>query len=271
MTWKQTVLVSELYFCVCRIMEDSGPDRRGSVFAGLVGVSQVLGLLSVVLTGVWMGHYRGGFAWDGSAREFNLHPLCMVLGLVLLHGDAILVYRVFSNEAKKKVKLLHGTIHLLALVTSIVGVAAVFDFHSASLIPHLYSLHSWGGLTTLILFSLQWVMGLLFFLLPGASSWLRATYLPIHVFCGLTLLVMAIGTSLLGITEKLLFSIESSYPQFPPEGVLANILGVLLVLFGVLLCYLVTREEYRRPPNPEEEALSVHFKTLTEGEAPATP
>ncbi|KAF6719814.1 Cytochrome b561, partial [Oryzias melastigma] len=147
----------------------------------------------------------------------------------------ILVYRVFSNEAKKKVKLLHGTIHLLALITSIVGVVAVFDFHSASLIPHLYSLHSWGGLTTLILFSLQWVMGLLFFLFPGASSWLRATYLPIHVFCGLTLLVMAIGTSLLGITEKLLFSIESSYPQFTSEGVLANILGVLLVLFGVSL------------------------------------
>lgn len=50
-------------------------------------------------------------------------------------------------------------------------------------------------------------MGLLFFLFPVASAWLRASYLPVHVFCGLALLVMAIGTSLLGITEKLLFSI----------------------------------------------------------------
>lgn len=73
------------------------------------------------------------------------------------------------------------------------------------------------------------------------------------------------------LNASFFFCLRSSYPQFPPEGVLANILGVLLVLFGVLLCYLVTREEYRRPPNPEEEALSVHFKTLTEGEAPATP
>lgn len=47
----------------------------------------MLGLASVVLTGVWMGHYRGGFAWDGSGQEFNVHPLCMVLGLVFLHGD----------------------------------------------------------------------------------------------------------------------------------------------------------------------------------------
>ncbi|XP_043955310.1 transmembrane ascorbate-dependent reductase CYB561 [Gambusia affinis] len=252
-------------------MDDLSPRHGGSVFAGLVGASQVLGLVSVVLTGVWMGHYRGGFAWDGSAHEFNLHPLCMVLGLIFLHGDAILVYRVFCNEAKKHVKLLHGFIHLLALIISIVGVVAVFDFHRAAKIPDMYSLHSWCGMATLVFFCLQWVLGLLFFLFPVASSWLRATYLPIHVFCGLTLLVMAIGTSLLGITEKLLFSITDAYSLFAPEGVLANMLGILLLLYGVLLVYLITREEYRRPPNPEEESLSVHFKNLTEGGVPPTP
>lgn len=68
-------------------MEDPAPRRSGSVFAVLVGASQVLGLAAVVLTGVWMGHFRGGFAWDGSGQEFNVHPLCMVLGLVFLHGD----------------------------------------------------------------------------------------------------------------------------------------------------------------------------------------
>ncbi|KAM9393833.1 transmembrane ascorbate-dependent reductase CYB561 isoform 1-T2 [Pholidichthys leucotaenia] len=252
-------------------MEESSPRRSCSVFAGLVGVSQVLGLASVVLTGVWMGHYRGGFAWDGSPQEFNLHPLCMVLGLVFLQGDAILVYRVFYKEAKKTVKILHGVIHLLALIMSIVGFVAVFDFHRAARIPDMYSLHSWCGMVTLILFCLQWVMGLLFFLCPVASSWLRATYLPIHVFCGLALMVLSIGTSLLGITEKLLFSIMPSYSHFAPEGVLANVLGILLVCFGLLLGYLITKEEYRRPPNPEEEALSVHFKTLTEGGSLTTP
>eukprot|EP00064_Thunnus_orientalis_P009540 superscaffoldBa00001219_g9564 len=210
-------------------MDDSAPRACRSMFAWLVGGSQVLGLASVVLTGVWMGHYRGGFAWDGSAREFNLHPLCMVLGLVFLHGDAILVYRVFRNEAKRNVKVLHGIIHLFALIISIIG-ERDRDVH--------------------------WVMGLLFFLFPVASSWLRAAYLPIHVFCGLVLLVLAIGTSLLGITEKLLFSIMPTYSAFAPEGVLANVLGILLVCFGVLLGYLISREEYRRPPNPEEESLT---------------
>ncbi|XP_044188458.1 transmembrane ascorbate-dependent reductase CYB561 [Thunnus albacares] len=252
-------------------MDDSAPRAGRSMFAWLVGGSQVLGLASVVLTGVWMGHYSGGFAWDGSAREFNLHPLCMVLGLVFLHGDAILVYRVFRNEAKRNVKVLHGIIHLFALIISIIGIVAVFDFHRSAKIPDMYSLHSWCGMATIVLFCIQWVMGLLFFLFPVASSWLRAAYLPIHVFCGLVLLVLAIGTSLLGITEKLLFSIMPTYSAFAPEGVLANVLGILLVCFGVLLGYLISREEYRRPPNPEEECLSVHFKTLTEGGSPTTP
>ncbi|XP_030264697.1 LOW QUALITY PROTEIN: transmembrane ascorbate-dependent reductase CYB561 [Sparus aurata] len=252
-------------------MDDSAPLSSCSVFAWLVGASQVLGVTSVVLTGVWMGHYRGGFAWDGSSQEFNLHPLCMVLGLVFLQGDAILVYRVFRNEPKRNVKVLHGIIHLLALIIGIIGIVAVFDFHREAKIPDMYSLHSWCGMATLILFCIQWVMGLLFFLFPVASSWLRASYLPVHVFCGLVLLVMAIGSSLLGMTEKLLFSIMQPYSLFTPEGVLANVLGILLVCFGIVLGYLITREEYRRPPNPEEESLSVHFKTLTEGASPTGP
>ncbi|KAM9843022.1 transmembrane ascorbate-dependent reductase CYB561 isoform 1-T2 [Aulostomus maculatus] len=252
-------------------MDESAPSSGRSAFAWLVGASQLLGLASVVVTGVWMGHYRGGFAWDGSAQEFNVHPLCMVLGLVFLHGDAILVYRVFRNETKRNVKVLHGIIHLLALIISIIGIVAVFDFHRAAKIPDMYTLHSWCGMATLVLFCVQWLMGLLFFLFPVASSWFRATYLPIHVFSGLVLLALTIGSCLLGITEKLLFSIMSTYSAFAPEGVLANILGILLVCFGVLLGYLITKEEYRRPLNPEEESLSVHFKTLTEGGSPTMP
>ncbi|XP_056144632.1 transmembrane ascorbate-dependent reductase CYB561 [Lampris incognitus] len=250
--------------------------RRGSgsgwsLFPWLVAGSQAVGLACVVLTGVWMGHYRGGYAWDGSSSQFNLHPLCMVLGLVFLYGDAILVFRVFHNEEKKKVKVLHAIIHLLALIISIVGIVAVFEYHKTFKIPDMYSLHSWCGMATLIFFCVQWVMGLLFFLLPGMLSWLRAWYLPLHVFFGLVLLVMAVGTALLGITEKLLFTIMPTYSKFDPEGVLANMLGVLLLCFGVLVGYVVTRDEYRRPPNPEEEALSVHFKTLTEGGSPTSP
>ncbi|CAL8265866.1 unnamed protein product [Gadus morhua 'NCC'] len=109
----------------------------------------------------------------------------------------------------------------------------------------------------------KWLMGLGFFLFPGASSWLREWYLPLHAFFGLFLLAVSIATCLTGITEKLLFSIMETYSLRAPEGLLANSLALLLLLFGGLVGFIVTREEFRRPPQPEEEALSVHFTSLT--------
>ncbi|XP_064862592.1 transmembrane ascorbate-dependent reductase CYB561 isoform X1 [Oncorhynchus nerka] len=192
---------------------DDSPQRAvqglGS-FPWYVGGTQVLGLACVVITGVWMGRYHGGYAWDGSGQEFNVHPLCMVLGLVFLYGDAILVYRVFRNESKRNVKVLHAVLHLLALIISIVGIVAVFDFHNHNKIPNMYSLHSWCGMLTFVLFCVQWLMGLGFFLFPGTLMALRSWYLPLHVFFGLAMLAMSLATCLLGISEKLFFSIQLS-------------------------------------------------------------
>lgn len=69
------------------------PTERGSplVFIVCITLIQILGLLSLILTGVWMGKYRGGFAWDGSGHEFNYHPLCMIIALVFLYSEGIAV------------------------------------------------------------------------------------------------------------------------------------------------------------------------------------
>uniref|UniRef100_A0A8C5A1R8 Transmembrane ascorbate-dependent reductase CYB561 n=1 Tax=Gadus morhua TaxID=8049 RepID=A0A8C5A1R8_GADMO len=238
----------------------------GLVFPGLVGMSQAVGVAIVVVTGVWLGHHHGGFAWDGSAHQFNVHPLCMVLGMVVLYGDGearLSDFLSVPTPVCPNLKILHGSIHLLALLVSIIGLVAVFNFHRVSGIPDLYSLHSWCGVLTVTLFLVQWLMGLGFFLFPGASSWLREWYLPLHAFFGLFLLAVSIATCLTGITEKLLFSIMETYSLRAPEGLLANSLALLLLLFGGLVGFIVTREEFRRPPQPEEEALSVHFTSLT--------
>ncbi|XP_026877605.1 cytochrome b561 isoform X1 [Electrophorus electricus] len=229
--------------------------------------SQVLGVACIVMTGVWMGHYGGGYAWDGSRLQFNVHPLCMVMGLVFLYGDGVLVYRVFRNESKRSVKILHALIHMMALVISIVGLVAVFDYHNKNNFSNMQSLHSWCGMLTFVLFFLQWLLGLSFFLFPWASATMRTWYLPLHAFFGLVLLATSVATSLMGITEV----IFSSRPPNPGAEALANILGLLLVCFVVLVGYLATKEEFRRPPNPEEEALSVHFNTLNEGSDPSSP
>lgn len=85
-----------------------------------VAVSQLLGLTLLATTGAWLGRYRGGVAWQ-SPLKFNAHPLCMVLGMVFLQGDALLVYRAFRNEARRSTKALHALLHGLALLIALFG------------------------------------------------------------------------------------------------------------------------------------------------------
>lgn len=238
-------------------------------FTVLVLLVQVLGLTAVIMVAAWMGHFRGGFAWQSDpAKEFNYHPVFMVIGLIFLYSDAILAYRVFRNMKKIYIKVLHGLIQLGALIFAAVGLKAVFDSHNLATnpIPNMYSLHSWMGIITVVLFGLQWVSGLTSFLFPGLSLGLKKQYMPHHVFWGIAILAMAGGTALMGITEKALFLMLAhkpdqpaalDYSSKPPEGILMNCLGVVIVTLVTLVIYIVTRPEYKREPSPDEEHIEL--------------
>lgn len=90
---------------------------------------------------------------------------------------ALLVYRVFRHEAKRSTKALHALLHGLALLIALVGecwaglgwagcspgadglfsagIIAVFESHRTKGIPDMYSLHSWCGMATFVLYLLQ--------------------------------------------------------------------------------------------------------------------
>lgn len=228
----------------------------------------VLGLACVVLVSLWNSWFRGGFQWDGSGLEFNWHPVLMTAGLVVLYGLGAVVYRVPLTWGRNKLpwKLLHSGLMLMALLLSVVGLCAVFDFHNKNKFPNLYSLHSWIGISAVALFALQWVAGFAGFLLPCSPLSFRKLLKPVHVWLGGSILTLSIAACISGINEKLFFALKggnktADYSELPPEAVLANTLGVLIVVFGLVVLRILTNKKWQRPePTPQEPTYTPLFQ-----------
>lgn len=91
--------------CPRRPGMDGAPPPAG--LSAYVAVSQLLGLTLLATTGAWLGRYRGGVAWHGHL-QFNVHPLCMVLGMVFLQGDGEQDKRPVPAAASKPPRLRPG-------------------------------------------------------------------------------------------------------------------------------------------------------------------
>ncbi|XP_026548421.1 cytochrome b reductase 1-like [Notechis scutatus] len=73
--------------------------------------------------------------------------------------------------------------------------------------------------------------------------------MPIHIYSGLLIFGTGIATALMGITEKLFFSLKTPpYSSFPEEGIFVNALGVLIVAYGAVILWIATRPQWKRPP-----------------------
>ncbi|KAG0522018.1 hypothetical protein BDA96_07G001000 [Sorghum bicolor] len=199
-------------------------------------VAHVLAVAAIVLVLLWCIHFRGGLALRSQDKPliFNVHPVLMVLGPIVLAGEAILSYRSLplARDARKKV---HLALHAAGLAGGVLGVYAVFKFHVESGIPNLYSLHSWVGIATVTLYGLQWTAGFLTYFFPGASPTTRRRTLPWHAVFGLLIFVLAVGTAQLGFLEKLTFMQGQPLrlPKYGAEALLINFTAVVVLLLGV--------------------------------------
>ncbi|XP_022090682.1 cytochrome b561-like [Acanthaster planci] len=231
-----------------------------SAFMPLVLLAEAVGLVVVGLVIAWMVVYQDGFALDRSSKEFNLHPVFMVLGLLFLNANALMTYRIIGNFLNRTVvKIIHLILQTLAVVFASFALACVFHFHNASGFANLYSLHSWVGIATFAFFCVQLILGFLAFIiggyfLPSSTEYLRKVYLHVHVYGGALIFLMAAATSLLGTAEFISFKIKN-YSELPAQGVLANVLGGFIVFFVALVCYILYNEKYKAsaPQSPPYE------------------
>ncbi|XP_059292744.1 transmembrane ascorbate ferrireductase 1 [Lycium ferocissimum] len=199
-------------------------------------VAHVLALAAAVMVLVWSIHFRGGLAWEADNKNliFNIHPVLMLIGFVILGGEAIMSYKSFPLEKQVK-KIIHLVLHAIALALGIIGIYTAFKNHNESNIPNMYSLHSWIGIGVISLYGIQWVYGFVVFFYPGGSAEIRRDSLPWHVLFGMFVYVMAVGNACLGFLEKLTFLEVSGLAKYGSEAFLVNFIAIATVLYGVFV------------------------------------
>ncbi|TVU29038.1 hypothetical protein EJB05_20580 [Eragrostis curvula] len=197
-------------------------------------VAHALALAAAVMVLVWCIQFRGGLAFEDTNKNliFNLHPVLMLIGYIILGSEAIMIYRVLPTWNHDTTKLIHLILHAIALVLGSFGIYFAFKFHNESGIANLYSLHSWLGIGTISLYGIQWVFGFVAFFFPGATPNVRKSVLPWHILFGLFVYILALATAELGFLEKLTFLQSSGLDKYGAEAFLVNFTALVVVLFG---------------------------------------
>uniref|UniRef100_A0A803N0K8 Cytochrome b561 domain-containing protein n=1 Tax=Chenopodium quinoa TaxID=63459 RepID=A0A803N0K8_CHEQI len=186
--------------------------RRAS---SITPVAHFFGILSIILLLVWLLHYRGGLGLDSDNpyRILNVHIFLMFFGFIFFAGQAITL--------------------------GIIGVYAAFKYHYKANVTNMYSLHSWIGLGTFIVYGIQWFFGFVTFWLPRPGA-TRARLAPWHVCFGRALLYFAICTAETGLMQ--LFTILKLASS--SEGRLINFTGLAILIFGISVDLVIALSHY---------------------------
>jgi len=238
---------------------DESDNQRDKLanFRLLYLILQMVGITIIVLMASWVFVFLGGVSWSSTPSiQFNWHPLLMTVGMIYLYGNTILIYRGLRYTPKRSLKLTHATLFGFIFVLILIAGTAVYQSHVLANppIPNFYSLHSWVGITAMLLFVFQWIGGFVTFLYPQVRAPLKETIMPFHIYFGLTGYVLAVAAALLGISEKVFFH-NKELSTFPNEGVLVNCIAILIVFFAGLVVFLATKPNYKRIPLPEDAIL----------------
>ncbi|XP_058205906.1 transmembrane ascorbate ferrireductase 1 [Rhododendron vialii] len=199
-------------------------------------VVHALAIAGAVLVLVWNIYFRGGLAWESTDKSliFNLHPVLMLIGLIIIGGEAIISYKALPFKKEEK-KIIHLVLHAIALILGIIGVYAAFKYHNESSIANLYSLHSWLGIGVISLYGIQWLYGFVAFFYPGGTAAIRRESLPWHVLFGIFVYILAVATATLGFLEKLTFLENSGLAKYGSEAFLVNFTAIITVLYGTFV------------------------------------
>ncbi|XP_062111220.1 probable transmembrane ascorbate ferrireductase 4 [Humulus lupulus] len=215
----------------------------------LLFLARLTGLLVAALVSFWALAFNSSFLPHSAtaSQEYFvysvLHPLCMVIGFILISGEAILVHRWLPGSTSLK-KSVHLFLQGVALASGIFGIWTKFRGENG-IVGNFYSLHSWMGLLSMSLFGAQWITGFVSFWHIGEVRRVRMKVLPWHVFVGLYTYGLAVATAETGLLEKLTFlQTKRNLSKRCTESMVVNGLGLGLVLLGGIVILAAVSPKY---------------------------
>ncbi|PWA51555.1 cytochrome b561, eukaryote [Artemisia annua] len=218
----------------------------------LIFLARLTATLVTILVLTWAVYFTTSFVPHTlSQRDLIysvLHPLLMVIGFILISGEAILVHRWLPGSRKSK-KRVHLWLQGVALASGIFGIWTKFQGKDG-VVANFYSLHSWMGLLCVSLFGAQWLTGFLSFWHRGEMRMTRIRVLPWHVFLGLYTYGLAVVTAETGLLEKLTFlQAKGVVLKRCSESMIVNGLGLgLAMLCGLVILTAVSPKQYQSIP-----------------------
>lgn len=125
----------------------------------------------------------------------------------------------------------------------------------------------------------QWIGGFVTFLFPQLKAAQREVIMPYHIFFGMSGFILAIAAALLGLSEKAGLYVHITFTfthhfllnicffsisfgtcsrklyTLSQEGLIVNMIGVLITVFAILVIYLASHRNYKRQSLPEDAIL----------------
>lgn len=227
----------------------------------------------LVMTAYWAHgpNVANGYLGGLNMREeiFNWHPVLMVAGCIFCLITSLLSFRVLPLP-KYLQKSLHGIMHLLAFVCISLGLAAVLSasnnksknsWHGYS--DNFNTIHSFVGLAVFILYGLNFMLGIVHYVLPCLDVSLKKSFMSTHVFLGIVILflsVSAVQTGIMMMTSGCQYTVSSAdtnpasnYHLLSSGCQLANSIGIVSMAAVVLCYYAVFRNGIVPPAKAEDK------------------
>jgi len=218
----------------------------GHAFAIALVVLEVLGLCCIAALIIWMSNYQNGLGWDGGEKEFNLHGIFMVTGLIYCYANAAVTSYVFRKQTETCVHYLHFLALSFTLLFTVFGSIAGINVVTKDDVVNVKSFHSWLGILTLSLFVCQIIIGFIG-LFPKLGLAARKKYIKLQIWIALIVFALSITTSLLGVSDKFYLSPNRNNANIVfHERIIANVSSLFIVAFGVLLSCLLLQPIYRQ-------------------------